>query len=68
MFIDAVHDYANTSFDLEVWSSLSIPGGLIALHDTDNPSFAGTRRAAWEGQKTMDLYAHVNDLVILRKR
>jgi predicted O-methyltransferase YrrM len=68
VFIDAVHDYVNTSFDIDMWGQKLVPGGLMALHDTDNPLFPGTRRAAFAALKTMDLWAHVNDLVILKKR
>jgi hypothetical protein len=48
LFIDAVHDYVNTSFDIATWSPLQVPGGILALHDTDQEIFAGTRRAAFE--------------------
>ncbi len=68
VFIDAVHDYANSAFDRDAWSSLVIPGGMVAMHDVDIRGFAGTRRAAFEGLQTMDLYAHVDNLVILQKR
>ncbi len=37
------------------------------MHDTDNARFAGTRRAVNEMSKGMELFAHVQDLVILRK-
>ena len=67
VFIDAVHDYANTSFDLEIWKSRMARGAIMALHDTDNPQFAGTRRAAFEGLRGMDLYGHTDNLVLLRK-
>jgi predicted O-methyltransferase YrrM len=68
VFIDAVHDYVNTAYDAEVWSSLVAPGGIIALHDTDNESFAGTRRAAFEASRKYAVYAHVENLVMLRKK
>jgi hypothetical protein len=68
IFIDAVHDYVNVSFDINVWRRKLVAGGLMALHDTDNPRFPGTRRAAFAALKTMDLWAHVNDLVILKRR
>jgi predicted O-methyltransferase YrrM len=67
VFIDAVHDYANTSHDLDAWSSLLMPGGIVALHDTDNPQFSGTRRAAFEALNRFELYAHLKDLVLFRK-
>jgi len=68
VFIDAVHDYVNTRFDINAWGQKLVSGGLMALHDTDNPRFPGTRKAASEAFKTMDLWAHINDLVILKKR
>jgi predicted O-methyltransferase YrrM len=68
VFIDAVHDYVNTSYDIEVWRRELVTGGLMALHDTDNPHFPGTRKAAFAALKTMDLWAHTSDLVILKKR
>jgi predicted O-methyltransferase YrrM len=68
VFIDALHDYVNTSYDIRVWGEKLIAGGLMALHDTDNPHFPGTRKASFAALKTMDLWAHTDDLVILRKR
>jgi predicted O-methyltransferase YrrM len=68
IFIDAVHDYVNTSYDISAWGQKLVLGGLMALHDTDNPGFPGTRKAAFAALETMDLWAHVNDLVILRRR
>lgn len=67
VFIDAVHDYVNTSFDIHAWFAHMAPGGIMALHDTDNLVFAGTRRAAFEASEQMDLWAHVDNLVILRR-
>jgi predicted O-methyltransferase YrrM len=68
VFIDALHDYVNTSYDIKVWGEKLMAGGLMALHDTDNPRFPGTRKAAFAALKTMDQWAHINDLTILRKR
>lgn len=67
IFIDALHDYDNTLHDILAWHPHVVPGGMIALHDTDNLKFAGTRKAVFEQAKTMELVAHVQDLVILRK-
>ncbi|MDX1971661.1 MAG: class I SAM-dependent methyltransferase [Candidatus Sumerlaeia bacterium] len=67
VFIDALHDYDNTLHDILAWREHVTPGGLLAMHDTDNTRFAGTRRAVYEVSKTMELVAHVQDLVILRK-
>lgn len=70
VFIDAVHNYANTSFDIAAWGSLLVPGGFLAAHDTDNPGFAGTRRAIYEAamQPEYELFAHPSNLTILRKQ
>jgi predicted O-methyltransferase YrrM len=50
VFIDAVHDFANTWFDYCAWHSLLAPGGLIALHDVDD--FSGSNLAC---RKVMSL-------------
>lgn len=70
VFIDAVHTYANTRFDIEAWGSLLVRGGFLAAHDTDNPGFAGTRRAVFEVAMggEYELFAHPPNLTILRKR
>lgn len=69
VFVDAVHNYWNTNFDLSVWSERVKKGGYIAAHDTDTKAFAGTRRAVYEKANTEDfeVCVHVPDLVILRK-
>lgn len=67
VFIDAVHDYVNTTFDIGAWSPLLVPGGVVALHDTDAREFAGTRVAAFEASRHLELFAHVDGLVVLRK-
>ena len=67
IFIDAVHDYANTSFDINTWQSVLCKGGYLALHDVDQKAFAGTRRAAYECRKSMNLAAHVDNLAIFKK-
>ncbi len=48
VFIDAIHDYVNTSFDIGVWAPKLARGGILALHDVDQADYAGTRRAAFE--------------------
>ena len=68
VFIDAMHDYLHTGTDGRIWSALVPPGGLVAFHDCDNRRLAGTRRAVFEMAKTMDLYAHVDNLAVFRKR
>jgi len=70
-FIDAVHDYVNVRFDGAVWGSRIQKGGLLAFHDTDEPGFAGVRRAVWEQLNAPNspwaLWAHVEGLVVLQK-
>lgn len=68
IFIDAVHDYANVAHDLEAARRFMVPGGIIALHDTDDLRFPGCRRAVYEISEQNDLAAHVDGLVLLRVR
>jgi predicted O-methyltransferase YrrM len=67
VFIDAVHDYVNARYDISVWSDLVVTGGIIALHDTDDPRFPGSRRAAFEAAKRFHIWAHPPGMVLLRK-
>lgn len=67
VFIDAVHDYVNTIFDIASWSSLLVPGGILAAHDVDLRRFAGTRRAAFEFSHFNTLIGHPENLAIFRK-
>jgi predicted O-methyltransferase YrrM len=64
IFIDAVHDYANTAFDIMTWSSKVTKGGIIACHDTDEHGFAGTRKVTYELSQQMELFAHIDNLSI----
>jgi Methyltransferase domain len=70
LFIDAVHDYVNTAFDIATWAPLLVPGGILALHDTDQEIFAGTRRAAFEthGRDRFELLAHPSNLTLFVAR
>jgi hypothetical protein len=68
VFIDAVHDYVNTSFDIEAWLPKLVPGGFLALHDVDQEIFAGTRRAAFELLDRLELVAHPPNLAIFVNR
>lgn len=46
MFVDAAHDYLNSSFDFFAWKELIAPGGFLAAHDVDNYEYGpGTRKA-----------------------
>jgi predicted O-methyltransferase YrrM len=69
VFIDALHDYVNTAFDIETWSKVMTKGGILAMHDTDQICFAGTRKAVYEANRNMgmELLAHVDNLTLLRK-
>jgi hypothetical protein len=66
VFIDAVHDYVNTSYDIQAWAPKLVPGGVLALHDTDQAAFAGTRRAAFEllDFGRFELLAHPDNLAL----
>ncbi|MEH2424108.1 MAG: class I SAM-dependent methyltransferase [Nostoc sp.] len=68
VFIDALHDYVNTAFDIETWSSLLIKGGILAMHDTDQECFAGTRKAVFEFKNLGNQFAHPNNLTIFSVR
>jgi predicted O-methyltransferase YrrM len=68
VFVDAVHDYWNTSYDLSKWGELLNQGGILAAHDTDRKQFAGTRRAVSEQlSKNFSLLAHIENLALLKK-
>jgi hypothetical protein len=68
VFIDAVHDYVNTTFDIEAWWPTLVRGGILALHDTDSTEFPGTRRAVFEHiNGELSTYAHPPNLVMIRK-
>lgn len=68
VFIDAVHDFANTWFDFFAWSSIVRPKGLIAMHDVDD--FPGTNLAC---RKILDqtnkysLWGYCPNLAIVQK-
>jgi predicted O-methyltransferase YrrM len=64
VFIDAVHDYVNTSFDVSAWLPKVRPGGILALHDVDQAVYAGTRRAAFELLDRLELVAHPDNLAL----
>lgn len=70
-FVDAVHDYVNVIFDGTIWARKLVPGGLIAFHDTDSRIFSGARAAVWklihDSTSGLELFAHVEGLVVLRK-
>ena len=68
IFIDAVHDYVNTSFDINAWLPKLVPGGLLALHDIDQAVYAGTRRAAFELLGRLELLAHPENLALYGAR
>jgi predicted O-methyltransferase YrrM len=68
IFIDALHDYVNTSFDITVWAPKLVEGGILALHDVDQPAYAGTRRAAFESLRRFELVAHPDNLALFVAR
>lgn len=65
VFIDALHDYVNTAFDIEAWSSLTVKGGILAMHDTDQYGFAGTRKAVFEASYKAPQVAHPSNLTVI---
>jgi predicted O-methyltransferase YrrM len=67
VFIDAVHDYVNAAFDANVWGERLSPGGFLAMHDVDTRAFAGARAAAFRAARRAEVWAHVDNLAILRK-
>ena len=67
LFIDAVHDYVNVHHDISIWKNLVVGGGFVALHDTDDPRFAGSRRAVFEAARQFEMWAHPAGMVMLRK-
>lgn len=66
IFIDAVHDYANVAHDLAAACRLMVPGGIVALHDTDDRRFPGSRRAVYEISDRLELTAHIDGVVLFR--
>jgi Methyltransferase domain len=68
VFIDAIHDYVNTSFDIGVWAPKLVRGGILALHDVDQVAYAGTRRAAFESLGRFELVAHPDNLALFVAR
>jgi hypothetical protein len=68
VFIDAVHDYVNTSFDIAAWAPKLVTGGILVLHDTDQHAFAGTRQAAYELLDRFELLAHPDNLAVFQAR
>lgn len=66
LFIDSQHDFANTCFDFNTWRPLTCPNALIAFHDVDNFACRGTRVAAWFAARKLPVWAHIDNLLILR--
>jgi predicted O-methyltransferase YrrM len=64
VFIDALHDYVNTAFDIQTWSPRIVKGGILACHDTDEESFPGTRKAVFEFANLAERFAHPENLTI----
>lgn len=64
VFIDALHDYVNTAFDIKSWSSLLVKGGILAMHNTERYSFAGKRKAVFDAIHQAELFAHVDNLTL----
>ena len=67
VFIDAVHDYANTWFDAQTWGSVVQPGGFIDFHEIDSWWYVGTHFAAARFGRGHEVFRRVEGLVIFRK-
>jgi predicted O-methyltransferase YrrM len=70
IFIDAVHDYVNVAHDIEMWSAKLTAGGILALHDTDDQRFPGTRCAVFRAARSsgqFTVFGHTENLTMLRK-
>lgn len=69
VFVDAVHDYVNASFDGHTWGEMLSSGGLLAFHDVDDKRYAGVRKAVYEiaGSPNFQVFAHIKGLTVLRK-
>lgn len=68
VFVDAVHDFANTWFDFFAWSSIIKSGGLIAMHDVDD--FPGTNlvcRRILTYKNKYSLWGYCPNLAIVQK-
>lgn len=66
VFVDAIHNYWNTRYDLREWGKLLSSGGILAAHDTDQKRFAGTRRAVYEQvDEGYSLFSHIENLTLL---
>lgn len=48
LFIDSTHAREDTIAELRAWRPRMAPGGIVALHDYDNPAFPGVREAIEE--------------------
>ncbi|MBW4517634.1 MAG: class I SAM-dependent methyltransferase [Timaviella obliquedivisa GSE-PSE-MK23-08B] len=64
IFIDALHDYVNTAFDIAAWYPLLVKGAILACHDTDQQCFAGTRKAVFEFSQSTQIFAHLSNLTL----
>jgi len=71
LFVDAAHDYLNSSYDFLSWQELVSPGGFIAAHDVDNYAHGpGTRKAFVDcvlKNSRYRLVYHVDNLAVAQK-
>jgi predicted O-methyltransferase YrrM len=71
MFVDAAHDYLNSSFDFLAWKELIAPGGFLAAHDVDNYAYGpGTRNAFFDcvlQDPRFRLACHMDNLAVAQR-
>jgi predicted O-methyltransferase YrrM len=71
VFVDAAHDYLNSSFDFLAWKTLIAPGGFLAAHDVDNYAYGpGTRKAFFDcvlRDPRFRLAYHIDNLAVAQR-
>jgi len=71
LFVDAAHDYLNSSHDFLVWRELIAPRGFIAAHDVDNYDHGpGTRKAFFNcvlRDARFQLVYHLDNLAVAQR-
>lgn len=71
LFVDAAHDYLNSSHDFLAWRELIAPEGFIAAHDVDNYEHGpGTRKAFFDcvlKDPRFQLVYHVDNFAVAQR-
>lgn len=71
IFIDGDHSYEGLQGDWTAWKDLVDPGGIVALHDSDNRNLCGSERYTKSvilHDPAFEKVELVDSLTILRKR